>query len=297
MTKIKFYIPKIILTFLLIFLLAGTELALLVQNKALTYKAFETITNQQALDRKACSTLESYFQSRANSTGIPADIYLNAVTQEDMKQGILSSILFTFDYLNHSTDDAPVPEMNFTKLETSVTDFFNQYADTNNIQKDETFYQKVQANLDEAEAKILYTADAFRFSAVYEHGWLAKLRTFLDIFRKIMTVLCIVTGVILIFLILCCKGRFSELFYWLGLTALISGLLIAVPCLYILETNYFSAFVVKDLQIYSAVTGYLQYVTEQTAFMSVITAVLGTGSLLIFHLIRKRSEQKITTAD
>ncbi|MBR0485795.1 MAG: hypothetical protein IJJ69_13640 [Oscillospiraceae bacterium] len=292
MTKIKLYIPKIILTFLLIFLLAGTELTLLVQNKALTYKTFETITVQQALDEKAYSTLESYFKSRANSTGIPAEVYLNAVTQEDMKQGILSGVSEAVRQM-HSPADGYAITMDFTELETSVTEFFTQYADTNNIQKDETFRQKVQANLEEAEAKILAVADTFRFGTIYEHGWFAKLRLFLNLFQKLMIILCIATAVILLCLIFCCRSRFSELFYWLGLTALISGLLICVPCLYVLLTDYFSAFVVKDLQIYSAVTGYLQYITKQTAFTSGITALLGAGSLIIFSIIQKKQ----TTAD
>ncbi len=296
MTKIRRYFPKILLTFLLIFLLIGTELSLLVQHNFLTYKAFETVTNQQNLDEKAYSALESYFKSRANSTGIPAEVYLNAVTQEDMKQGILSSVSEAFDYLHHDVKTYAFT-MDFTTLEASVTEFFNQYADKNGYQKDEVFQQKVQANIEEAEAKILYTADTFKFGTIAEHGWLTKLRKFLDIFKKIMTVLCICTGVILILLILCCKGNFSELLYWLGLTGVISGLLISVPCLYLLRTDYFSGFVVKDMQIFSAVTGYLTYLTKTTGLTSLVIAFLGAVSLNLFGLIQKIKNKKQTTAE
>lgn len=296
MTKIKLYFPKIILTFLFIFLLTATELSLLIQHNALTYKAFETVVNQQNLDEKACSVLESYFKSRSNSTGIPADVYLNAVTQEDMKQGILSSISEAFAYLHHETETYTVT-MDFTKLEKSVTEFFNQYADENHYQKDEIFNQKVQANIQEAEEKILYTADTFKFSTVAEHGWLAKIRKFLDIFRKIMTGLCICTGVILILLLLCCKGNFSEFLYWFGISGLISGILISVPCLYLLRTDYFSAFVVKDIQIYAAVTGYLNYITNQISTAFIITGIAGIIFLVLFSVIQKITNQKQTTAE
>ncbi|MBR1555348.1 MAG: hypothetical protein IJ644_08160 [Oscillospiraceae bacterium] len=305
MTKIRLYIPKIILTFLLVFLCIGTELSFLIQHNFLTYKAFETVANQQALDEKAYSALESYFKSRANSTGIPPEVYLDAITQEDMKQGIHSSISSAYGYLYQNVTfgsgydaDPPVPLiMDFTELEVSITEFFNQYADENGYEKDEVFQQKVQSAIDEAETKILYTADVFRFGTIYEHGWLAKLRKFLDIFRKLMTVLCIASAVILLCLILCCKGRFSELLYWLGLIGVISGLLISVPCLYLLRTDYFSAFVVKDLQIYSAVTGYLQYITKQTGIAFAIIGAAGIIFLILFPLIQKISHTNQTTAE
>ena len=286
MTKIKYYFPKILLTFLLIFLLIGTELSLLAHQSFLTYKAFETVTVQQHLDEKAYTAVENYFKSRANSTGIPAEVYLNAITQENMKQGILSSVSEAFDYLHHDVKTYAFT-MDFTALEASVTEFFNQYAEENGYQKDEVFQQKVQANIQEAEAKILYIADTFKFGTVAEHGWLTKLRQFLDIFKKIMTVLCISTGVILILLLLCCKENFSELFYWLGLTGVISGLLISVPCLYLLGTDYFSGFVVKDAQIFSAVVGYLQYMTHQISTAFLITGITGIIFLILFGIIQK----------
>ncbi len=296
MTNIRLYFPKIILTFLLIFLLTGTELSLLIQHNALTYKAFETVTVQQNLDEKAYTALESYFQSRSNSTGIPADVYLDAVTQEDMKQGILSSISKAFAYLQHD-DESYAVTMDFTELEKSVTEFFNQYAEENHYQKDEIFNQKVQSSIQEAEEKILYTADTFKFGTIAEHGWLAKIRSFLDIFRKIMTGLYICTGVVLILLILCCKNKFSELFYWLGLTGIISGLLISSPCLYLLKTDYFSAFVVKDIQIYAAVTGYLNYITHLISTAFIITGLAGIVFLLLFSVMQKITNQKQTTAE
>lgn len=293
MTKIRLYFPKIILTFLLIFLLIGTELSILIQHKALTYQTFETIVSQQALDEKSYSALETYFNSRANSTGIPADVYLNAVTQEDMKQAILSSVSEAVEHMHSHIGDGFVISMDFTELEKSVTEFFNQYADQNGYEKDEVFNQKVQANIQEAETKILYTADTFKFQTIYEHGWFDTIRKFLDIFRTVMTVLCICTAVILILLILCCKGNFSELLYWLGLSELISGLLISVPCLYLLKSNYFSAFVVKDIQIYAAVTGYLNYITNRISIAFMITGSTGIIFLIIFAAIQNSKKQAV----
>ena len=284
MTKIRHYFPKILLTFLLIFLLIGTGLSFLVQHSFLTYKAFETVTNQQNLDEKAYSALESYFKSRANSTGIPAEVYLNAVTQK-IPAGHSFQYFSSFKRsgLSERKSRCLFCTMDFTALENSVTEFFNQYADENSFQKDDVFNQKVQANIQEAEAKILYTADTFKFSTLSENGWLAKLRKFLSPFRNVMTALFIVTGIIILLLAVFCKSQFSELLYWLGLSSFLSGLLTAVPCLYVLGTDYFSGFVIKDPQIFSAVVGYLQYVTSQLRTTSLCMCGAGVLFLIIFR--------------
>lgn len=288
MQQIKLYIPKVLLTFLLIFLLIGTELSLLIQHKALAYPTFEIITEQQNLDQKTYDAIASYFQSRSNSTAIPPEIYLDTIHTDQLKTDILYSVYQGFDYLNGKSETYEFT-MHFGELEESVTNFFEQYADENSYQKDDAFYQKIQENISEAESKILYYTDTFKFSTLYERGWLAKIRSYLRLFRTIMTVLCIVTAVTLIALILCCKADFSELLYWLGLSTTIPGLLISLPCLYILATNYFSGFVVKDAQIFAAVVGYLQYVTSQICIASAVTGVIGILLLVIFGVRRSRA--------
>ncbi|MBR4319735.1 MAG: hypothetical protein IKI37_02450 [Oscillospiraceae bacterium] len=288
MNKIRFYIPKVFFTFLLVFLLIGSELALLVQQKALAKKTFENVIVQQDLGQKAYSSLDAYFQSRSNSTGIPKEVFMNALDENTLADSIYFITLNGLDYLNGKTDTYSVT-LDFTKLETSVTAFFNQYAEENGFQKEETFNQKVQSTIEEAEKKILLTTDTFKFSTLYENGWLAKLRKFLSLFRNIMTALFIATGIIIIVLVLFCKSQISELCYWLGLSSFLSGLLTAFPCLYVLETDYFSGFVIKDPQIFSAVVGYMQYFTSQVRNVSLGMCTAGILFLLLFAFIPKKS--------
>ncbi|MDE6730560.1 MAG: hypothetical protein K2J71_07285, partial [Oscillospiraceae bacterium] len=78
----KLYPVKILLAFVLVFCLLGTELLVSVKHIALNPATFETVTEAQQLDEKAYTALESYFKSRANSTGIPAEVFLNPITKE-----------------------------------------------------------------------------------------------------------------------------------------------------------------------------------------------------------------------
>lgn len=288
MNKIRFYIPKVILTFLLIFLLIGSELALLVHQKALHKETFYQVITQQELGQKAYSSLDAYFQSRSNSSGIPKEVFMNALDENTLTDSIYFITLNGLDYLNGKSDTYSVT-LDFTELESSVNTFFHQYAEENGYQKDEVFNQKVQSTIEEAEKKILLTTDTFKFSTLYENGWLAKLRKFLSLFRNIMTALFIVTGIIILLLVLCCKSQISELLYWLGLSSFLSGLLTAVPCLYVLGTDYFSGFVIKDPQIFSAVVGYLQYVTSQLRTSSLCMCGAGVLLLILFAFIPKKS--------
>lgn len=290
MSKIRFYFPKILLTFLLIFLLIGSETALLIQQKALHKDTFYQVITQQELGKKAYSSLDTYFQSRSNSSGIPKEVFMNALDEKMLADAVYVSALSGLDYLNRNSDSYSVT-LEFSALETSVTEFFNQYAETNHYEKDEIFNQKVQSTIDEAEKKILFTVDTFKFATLYELGFLEKIRHFLTLFRKLMTMSCIATVLLLFVLVVLCRKQMTESFYWLGLDGLISGLMITVPCLYLLKTDYFSGFVITEPEIFSAIVGYLQHVTNQLCTVGGVTAGIGLLFLVIFAVIPKKSPE------
>ena len=85
-----------------------------------------------------------------------------------------------FDYLDWNTQEYQFT-MDFTELEQSVTDFFEEYAEVNHYQKDEVYQQKLQSIIEESEKQILSTTDNFKFTTLYEKGWLVKIRKLVDI--------------------------------------------------------------------------------------------------------------------
>ena len=291
MSKIRLYFPKILLTFLLVFVLTGTELTLLGTCKFLTRSEFETVIEQQNLEEKAYASLESYFQSRANSTGIPAEVYLDAIDKETLKYGILSSADGGFGYLRGFYDNY-ASYMDLQGLVRSISQFFNDYADENNYQKnDAVFRQKVQDTIDEAESEIYFVTDTFKFSTMYENGWLAKARKAVVLMNQATIALSISTVILLVLLMLCCRKKFSEFWYWLGIAGLTSGLLLSAPCLYALKADYFSRFVVKDPQIFAAVVGYLQLMTNQILTTAVCTFIMGAVFLVIFSIFGHKNDK------
>lgn len=285
MKRVKLYVPNVILTLLLVFLLIGSEGTILARGIGLRGTTFLYITEHQQLDAKGYDTLTSYFKRRSHSTGIPETVFLDAISQEDLQEGILRNVNAALDYICGRTD-AYEPAMDLTALETAVTDFFVAYAEENDYQQDELFDQKVQSTIDEARAEILLTADPFKFSALQTNGWLAKLRqavSYLDLAVKISVIASIA---VILLLILCNLKQLEHLCYWIGLACFTSGLLSAVPCIYLTASDFFSGFTIKDPQVFSSITGFLRLLTNRGLTMAIITAIVGIIGMIGFAFLR-----------
>ena len=285
MKKVRLYIPNVLLTFLLVFLIIGGEAAMLAGRIVLNEKTYGVLTEQQQLDAKGYDALTSYFRTRANSTGIPESVFLDAFTQDDLKTAIILNSQDAIGYLKGSKGTFE-PGADFTALEASVRSFFEGYARENGAAMDETFEEKVQSTISEAEAKILTVADPFKFTALQQNGWLAKGRTYAGYIDPAAVVCIAAAALLVVLLILCNRGQEEHLCYWIGLAALTAGLLTAAPCIYLTATDFFSGFAIKDPQIFSAVVGLLHLLTGRCLTMAVVTVLVGVIGIVGFIFLR-----------
>lgn len=290
--RIKLYPVKIILAFLFVFCLLGTELTLFAKYTALNSSTFEKVVESESLEEKTYATLETYFKSRSNSTGIPDSVYLNAIDKNSLKQGTLDSVSSAFNYLHDKSDNYEF-SMDFTELENSITDFFSNYADENNYEKNDIYQQKVNSTIQEAETEILFVTDTFKFATIHENGWLKTAKKYMSVLNKISMLLIITSIIIFIILIICCSKQITEFLYWSGIASFISGLLLLLPCVYLKATDYVSGFVIKDQQIFSAVVGYLHVLTNQAILLSAITLLIGALFIIIFGFLQKNKNDSI----
>ena len=217
--QIPHYILNVIFTLFLVFSLIGTEMTLLMQRSALNVNMFRVVVQQEQLTEKAYDKVESYFKIRANSTGIPEAVFLRVVDKEMLYNGIMESVTAAFDYLDGNTQEYQFT-MDFTELEQSITDFFEEYAEVNHYQKDEVYQQKLQSIIEESEKQILSTTDNFKFATLYEKGWLVKIRKLVG-YLNIAVIVCIAITLILAVVILFLnKSRMLNIPYWFGLATL-----------------------------------------------------------------------------
>ncbi|MBR2088175.1 MAG: hypothetical protein IJ906_13820 [Oscillospiraceae bacterium] len=296
MKKIRCFIPNILLTFLLVFLLIGCEATVLADRIALNPMTFQVLTDQQHLDAKGYAALETYFKTRSNSTGIPESVFLSddSYTEADLRSAIIQNTNVALAYIN-GQDAAYDFSPDFAKLEGAVRTFFEDYADKNGYKKDDVLEEKIHSTCAEAEAAIRNSADPFKFGTLYSNGVLSKARSAVTGYLKLAECGCIAgIIVILILLIICNIKQLEHLCYWIGLAGFIAGGLMAAPCIYLTATDYYSSFAIKDPQIFSAVIGYLKLLTSRCLTMAIITAIVGFIGLMGFILLR--SAQREDTA-
>ena len=286
MKHVKWYIPNVLLTFLLVFLIIGCEATMLAGRVGLNPRTYGYITEQQQLDAKGYETLTSYFRTRSNSTGIPETEFLDAYTQEFLRADILANSRSAIRYLT-GEQESFTPEITSDALKSSVRTFLETYADENGYEKDDVFETKVQSVIAEAEAKILSVADPFKFCTIQQNGWLTAIRRYVGYLNPAAAVCIALSAVTLALLVLCNRKQEEHLCYWIGLAALTAGLLIAAPFAYLTATDYFSGFAVKDPQIFAAVVGLLQLMTSRGLTMAVITGLVGLIGIAGFIFLRE----------
>lgn len=295
MRKIRCYLPNVLLTFLLVFLLLATQLTVFAKTQVLSAATFRSVAESEALADKAYISLENYFKTRANSTGIPAEVYTDVMNREELHEAILGSVSQAFDYLSGKSDTYEFT-MDFTALEASVEAFFSNYADENNIAKDTVYEEKVASVIAEAEARILFTADTFKFSVMHENGWLETAKGYVGYLNLATTACIIATVLVFLLLIVCNLKQLSHLFYWSGLAASIASLLLLTPCIYVTATDYFAGFTIKDPQIFAAVVGYLELLVSKATVMAVVTlvaAVICFAAFGFFCALRREEDEDI----
>lgn len=296
MRKIRCYIPNVLLSFLLVFLLLAAGLTAFVRTQVLNADTFRVVTAQEGLADKAYSSLESYFRTRANSTGIPAEVYTDVMDRAELEEAINASVSQAFDYLRGKTETYEFT-MDFTALEASVQQFFSDYAAENNVVKDKVYEEKVASVIAEAEAEILFVADTFKLTMMYEKGWLGMARHYLTYLNTAQTACLIALAVVLVLLLLCNLRQISHMLYWCGISGLTASLLLLAPCIYVTQTNYFAGFAIKDPQIFAAVVGFLELLVSRAQTMAIIVLAVSLGCLVVFGIIRAVCGRKQTAPE
>ncbi len=273
------YISSFIVTLLLVF-------SLLASMGCLTAKKFATadnlikLTEQKNLSSVVNKELEKYFTEKYADTGIPAEIYMKNISDEYLKMAINKKINYGFAVLLGENVKMPEGIPANTDLEKSITEYYENYADETDYEiKDENdpYYQKLAKSKNEAFKVIEEYCDVYKLNALVNHGILKKVK---PIYAKLPTlsIICLGASAFLALLLLVCNfKRTKDALYWIATALLCSGIFAVIPCVYLLSTDYFSAFSIKQPQIYTAYTTAMKLFTEnfmKNSILLIATAVL-----------------------
>lgn len=290
MKHMEKYIPNLLLTMILVFALIGAEGIMFAKNHLMQSQPYiETVeTNDIAL--KSMNAIEKYFKDSENYSGIPADVYMSAITEDDIKRMIEMKINNTFDYINGSASEYKEIKFDFSALEKSLSDYFAEFAEKNNVEIDDAYNQQLQKTIDTAESEILNFTDVYMMKMVEKTGAFSKLNKIYGFINPLIYISVGLTAIFIIIIIIMSRKNF---FYWISSAILCSSAISLIPCLYFKLSGYLDKLVIRNDYIYTAVTGMLNGTVNKYIALQVGLFAVGIILMAIYIIICKKTSSKV----
>ena len=259
---------RLILSILLVFSLLGTVGSAVGVSVLCGPSQLISQMHRHDAGQKVYDSLNTRFQNDYNTTAVPAEVYMDTISVDWLEQCMENKV--TALYGKGSGD------IDFSALESSITDYFEKYAEENNCAKDDTYNEKLRETIDNGEKVISDATDLLRTETLQKSGYLSKL-------HKLRTLTFAgegVCGVLTVLLLLLLRNG-----YWIG-----TGALLTAGAGVIFGTGVIHRFVLKEAAVYAVVTGTMTALTTAVLVSGIVLLALGVV-LLALHLKGQRSEK------
>lgn len=237
---------------------------------------------RQQAPAKTRSALESYYQTEYNATAVPPEVYLDVLSENWLRDAMELKITAAYDQL-HGKNTAAQPD--YSALEQSITDYFETYAAENGYEKDDSYTQKLENTIQDAEKKVDSVIDVYHLGTLEKAGIWHKVQVLSKPLWFLFgggVVLTLVLAAVLLAL------RNHPL-YWIGSGLFTDGVLLTLPAAAILGSGVISRFSLKDAAVYSVFTGTMKALVLGVLIFGGISLAAGLV-LLIGSIARERSQ-------
>lgn len=267
----RYYIGRIILTILLAFSVAG-YIGLSAAGTLFNEDIYIDIINEEDLAGKAQTALQKDFQAEYNTTMIPPEVYMDAITPEWTVKTMCETAQTAVAYI---TNADLAYETDYTALEESITAYFHEYAESIDYEPDEVFEEKLAETIENAEAKINSRLDAFYMQALKDNGILEKVRGISFYLVIAAWALAGISVLLAAVLVLLDRNNGWRRLYFSGTGLFAGGALMTIPGAYLLFSDIISSFSIKDPVIYPAITGVMETAAHSLFTKAVFFAAMG----------------------
>ncbi len=281
MKKASAYILSFIISILFVFTLIGSVAGSTVSRFANEKKIIE-MSDERNITGIIREQLEKYFSQRYGSTGIPAQVYMDAISDEYLHSVMELKIQSGFAAIGGREKPAG---LSCPELEKSISAFYSDYADSIDYVKDEKYDEIVAKAKNDAYTVINDYCDVYKLNALEQHGVISKISPLYRHMNKLIAAVLAAAAVMLILLIIVNRKSLSAALYWSGASALLAGIIGFIPCRYLLSTDYFGAFTIKQAQVYTAYTGAMRTVTEALVTAFLAAAIVGILLIAVYTVI------------
>ena len=180
MQSAKTYIPCVLLTIILVFSMLGTVICITADKVILNNQTCLEIISEKKISETIKNLLEKNYKQKDNSTGIPAEVYTDVLTEKYIDNIVKLNVIEGFEYLNGNTDKFSVSPP-FESLDKNITDFFSNYAEENGYVKDSSYYDKLQKEISHAHSTVISYTDIFKLDTLNKNGVLSQARRYISI--------------------------------------------------------------------------------------------------------------------
>lgn len=291
MNSPKTYIPSVILSIFLVFAVLASS-AIVIAGKTADKENLKQIIASEDIVKKTQNELEKYFKYKYNETGVPSEVYTEALSNDYLCSVTYLYIDAAFDKLGKGLKfKVNVPENQ--QLEFNIETFFDDYAESINYEKDDNYFKKL-ASAKKSTYKIVGDyCDVYKLSSINKHGILDKADIIYRNLSLLMFTAFALVLIIVIILIVINRKNISTLLYWTGISSLIAGIVGIIPSAYLSLTNYFDAFVVKQPQIFTAFTSLMYKCVNSFIVCQSIIASIGIVLLVVYFIISKKKSSEM----
>lgn len=292
MKRLKHYFPNYILTVILVFVISGLSLFSIIANNMHSPSFYISSVQKHDIYRRVIDYTEDYFEKSYAVSGIPAEIYVDGLEDKIIKQAVDGKINSLFDYISGKTDKIEEAEIDFSQLEKNISDFFNEFAEENNVELNETFTNQLDKTIRSAENDINTFTNIYMIDYMEKAGILQNIRKVYPYIQPVLYTLVGITVLCIILLIFINKKELKSFLYWLSVSGICSSVILLIPCIIIKSSDYFSRLIMRTDYIYFAVTGLLNDLVNALMKSQLIIFAASVLIMLVYIIISAVSVKK-----
>lgn len=285
MNRLKTYIPNFLLSVLLVFSIAGLSVISLVSGSLLSPEYYTASAEKHGIYGRVSAYIEDYFAKSYDVSGIPAEVYMDGLDEKIIRQAVDGRIAAFLDYVNGKTDKIAKTQIDFSRLEQNLSNFFDEFAKENNVEVNDEFKAQLDNTIKTAEKEIETFTNVYMLDFIEKAGIHDKLRTITKLLPIIQYTLIVAVAVLVILIALLSRKKISSALYWIASAGLCSAVLMLVPCLLINTKEYFSRLMLRTDYVYYAVTGILNDAVESFINMQYIILAVSAALMIAFAVI------------
>lgn len=291
MNRLRHYFPNYILSVILVFCIIGITAVSLISGCILSPSFYTSALKKNNVYQRVYDYTEDYFDKSFAVSGIPAEIYMNAFDSNDVQKAVDGKVISLLNYIKGKTDKIEDTEIDFSKLETSLKDFFNEFAQENNVEVNDEFTRQLENTIDSAKKDINTFTNVLMINYIEKTGILEKVQKVIPYVSYALYGLCGISAVIVLVMVLINKKNIKNILYWISTSGICASVIMLVPCYIIKSSDYFSRLIMRTDYIYYAVTGILNNAVD--TFMTMQIVILAVSLLImIVYLITSAIAKK-----